>query len=238
MSKVLISILSCVKHELNGFNQAIRDTWLPEAVKVGFDCKFFIGKGAKLQKEDSALLLENYNRNIIFQGKITEDPDISSMSVKPDHVLLDTPDAYAYSIYKFRAACQWALQSGYDHIFQALTDTFIVPERLKNSGFELYDYTGTANNERTAIGGGPGIWLSQKALQHLVNAPIDRWAYDDWIGSILFGKIKLVHDPRYTNLGPDEPPKKSNQAITSHIANTPVVYDSKVMFDLWREFEN
>lgn len=237
MTKSLILVISCVKHELNGINQAIRDTWLSDALALGFDVKFFIGDGTSTG-EDESVLLDSFNsRTEVFQGKITEDPNISLMPAKPDQVILNIPDGYIYSTYKFREACRWAFTHGYDYIFQVLTDTFVVPSRLASCGFEKYDYVGTANNEHTAIGGGAGMWLSRKALQCLINTPVDMWVHDGWVGKVLLeNNIALTHDPRYTNLGQQEPPNKLNDAITSHIANTPTVYDPRIMYELHREF--
>ncbi len=237
--RILIPILSCVKHELNGFNQAIRDTWMSNALSLGFDVRFFIGNGTSTGDDESALLESYESRPGVFKGKVTEDPCISLMPILPDQVTVNTPDGYLYSTHKFREVCRWAYAYNYDYIFQVLTDTFVVPSRLASCGFEKYDYIGTANNERTAIGGGAGMWLSRKAIQYLINAPVDMWVHDGWVGKVLLENgVKLTHDPRYTNLGQQEPPVKSNDAITSHIANTPTIYDPQQMFNLFRSFYN
>ena len=172
-----------------------------------------------------------------FPDKVLVDPDISTLPWWLDRVvILPVPDDYMHVSYKFREACRWALDEGYDYIFQAITDTFAVPSRLLASGFEGYDYLGTANAERTALGGGPGFWLSRKAMQVLVNAPVTHWASDGWVGDVMSRSgIKLAHDPRYTSLGQADPPTKDNSVITSHIANTPNVYDPAVMYELYRE---
>jgi hypothetical protein len=150
-------------------------------------------------------------------------------------VILPVPDDYMHVSYKFREACRWALDEGYDYIFQAITDTFAVPSRLLASGFEQHDYVGTANAERTAIGGGPGFWLSSKAMKFLVDAPVTHWASDGWVGDVMArSEIKLTPDPRYTSLGQADPPMKGNNVITSHIANTPNVYDPAIMYELYR----
>jgi hypothetical protein len=46
MPKVLIAISSCEQYERDGLNQPLRATWLPEAVSLGMDYKFFHGRGA------------------------------------------------------------------------------------------------------------------------------------------------------------------------------------------------
>jgi hypothetical protein len=160
------------------------------------------------------------------------------MDVKPDHLILDTPDDLPRYNFKFREACRWAFNNGYDYVFQILTDTFVVSSRLLSSGFASYDYVGTANHERTAIGGGAGMWLSRKTIQCLLEEEVlTTWLHDEWVGRVARKRgIQLIHDERYTNLGQQEPPHKNNQAITCHIANTPVVYNPQIMIDLYRNF--
>lgn len=53
--KILVSISSCEGFEVAGLNQPLRDTWLPEAVKLGIDYKFFHGNGAR-GKDDVVVL--------------------------------------------------------------------------------------------------------------------------------------------------------------------------------------
>jgi hypothetical protein len=43
--KPLIAISSCGDFESNGCNQAMRDTWLKDAVALGLPYKFFFGTG-------------------------------------------------------------------------------------------------------------------------------------------------------------------------------------------------
>ena len=47
----LIAFTSCHQYENQGLNDAVRNTWLPDALQEGFDYKFFHGKGAS-EKED------------------------------------------------------------------------------------------------------------------------------------------------------------------------------------------
>jgi len=221
---------------MNGCNQAIRDTWLKDTKEIpGLEYKFFLGGDLSVEENES--FKQSWeSREAIFREKILIDPDVSKIVLKEDEIILNAPDGYKYQTYKFREICHWALKHNYDYVFQILTDTFVVPDRLIASGFEKYDYIGTANAERTAIGGGPGIWLSSKTLQFLAESPVTLWYYDGWIGDVMSRNgIKLTHDPRYTNLGQDVPPRKDNDAITSHIANSPIVYDPQQMFELYEQ---
>ena len=51
--KVLIAILSCIPHAVNGYNQVMRDTWLKDTGSAEY--RFFIGDGTN-PAEDMTLL--------------------------------------------------------------------------------------------------------------------------------------------------------------------------------------
>jgi hypothetical protein len=229
----LIAILSCVKHAVGGQNQVMRDTWLKNVENY----KFFMGDGTPVIGDNYAI--ESWhNSDWLYYKRLYEDTDIRTYVLREDEVALRIPDSYSHASFKLREACRWALENGYDYIFQCLTDTYVVPERLLESGFEKFDYLGTANDERTALGGGPGFWLSKRAMQFLINAPVTKWNYDEWTGDVMEANgIKLSHDERYTNLDRDDPPRKSNRVITSHIANCPAVYDTQQMISLHSVYE-
>ena len=53
--KLLIAVFSCEAYEVKGNNNALRNTWLSDASKLGIDYKFFHGIGAQ-QKEDVVML--------------------------------------------------------------------------------------------------------------------------------------------------------------------------------------
>src|SRR6266566_7396131 len=54
--------------------------------------------------------------------------------------LLDVPDDYNSLCYKTHACLRWAVKHDYAFVFSSYPDTYIRPERLRNSGFEQYDY--------------------------------------------------------------------------------------------------
>jgi hypothetical protein len=236
--RVLIAILSCVLHAKNGYNQIMRDTWLKNT--TGFSnlsYKFFLGSGESTGEDETALK-HSWSQAGFFKRKEVSDPPITSHALQNDEIALRIPDGYMYASYKLRESCRWALSNNFDFIFQCLTDTYVVPSRLLASGFEKFDYLGTANNERTALGGGPGFWLSEKSMRFITDAPVNRWNYDGWVGDILReNKVELQHDSRYTNFGLDVSPLKDNDAITSHIANSPTVYDPSQMIQLHQQYE-
>lgn len=210
----------------------MRDTWLQD-VPLGVDYKFFFGNHNFPSPE------EWRSAPIEFKTKRTHNPDMSSHILKTDEIVLNTSDRYENNVHKFQHICRWAHGEGYDFMFQCLTDTYVVPKRLLNSGFEQHDYCGTSNGERTALGGGPGFWLSRQALEMLMFADIRawQWTYDAWVGEVLLKRgLALHHDSRYTNY--DQPtPQNTNDVITSHIANTPEIYDPAMMIGLHRLYK-
>jgi hypothetical protein len=48
---ILIGISSCKPYEEQGYNDHLRNTWLPDATRLGIDYKFFVGHNAE-PKED------------------------------------------------------------------------------------------------------------------------------------------------------------------------------------------
>ena len=54
--EVLVAIITCEAFRTNGNNDAVRNTWLPDLVKLGVDYKFFMGQGSKSTKDDEVLL--------------------------------------------------------------------------------------------------------------------------------------------------------------------------------------
>lgn len=188
--KVLVAISSCGRDTKNGFNQAVRDTWLKDL--RGADYKFFLGR------------------------------DVAS--AREDEIVVDAPDDYRSLPWKTKALLQWALDCGYDYVWKADTDTYVVPDRLLHSGFANHDYIGHFNAELgnpnivygkcfTWASGGSGYWLSRRAAEHVVKhdpiplslCPVLNIPCEDlWVGQVLGPKIadgtfKAKHDPRYAS---------------------------------------
>lgn len=121
-----------------------------------------------------------------------------------DEVQLDVKDDYHSLPAKAQAAFKWAYEKGYDYVFKSDDDCFIRIDKLLASGFAEFDYSGRRNETNHLIwcSGGPGYWLSFKAMRIVVNAPLTGdWAEDRMIGSILKDHQILPHDDhRYTLL--------------------------------------
>ena len=187
MNKLLIAIASCNRDSKNGFNQAIRDTWLKDA---SVNYKFFLGSGSTDPREDE--------------------------------IILNCPDDYLSLPQKTLEILRWALKEGYDYIYKCDTDTFVMPEKLLESGFENYDYVGTFNGDLgipnfvysslySWASGGSGYCVSKKSADIILREGVTGKAMcprlhipceDLWIGQVLGPGIrdkslKAHDDSRY-----------------------------------------
>jgi hypothetical protein len=111
---------------------------------------------------------------------------ISDAQRLEDEVGLQVPDDYAHLPNKTQAICQWALQQGFDYVFKCDDDTAVRVDRLV---LELLDhpdldYGGFLHAE--VCTGGPGYFLSRRAMQAVVHAGTpDFWAEDVWVSTVL-----------------------------------------------------
>ena len=150
---VLVAISTCAKYELDGKNQAFRDTCLKDAAQfTDVTVKFFIGDGTPVT-EDSTALQQSFDQN--WQAWMSRFPASSSVwekkdvppaplprgfTAKDDTVLLQIPDDYKHMSYKTRESLRWASTRNFDFIFRCCVDTYIDFPRLMSSGFEQADY--------------------------------------------------------------------------------------------------
>jgi hypothetical protein len=223
--KILIAISSCWDFEQNGNNQAMRDTWLPDARGVA-DVRFFFGIG---------------------QGAETAALDPAEMVLLPE-----VQDHYGELTYKTRASAAWALEHGYDFLFRCFPDTYVRVDRLMKCGFEGFDYFGdfrgdpstnevTHQKAQNYASGGPGYMLSQRAFSLLPPAPvigvwrddITPYAEDLWVGNILGRSARPLayfdDNARFINRGSHYWPTRQNDVISTHLS-CPERYDKATMY--------
>lgn len=128
-----------------------------------------------------------------------------------DEIGLDVDDDYFHLVHKVRAMCQWAIAHDYTNLFKCDTDTWIFPDRLiSNSDFGKYDYIGLEGFRatRSYAMGGPGYWLSRKAMEIVANSNLylaagaNRISEDVYVGKMLRSHgISLHIDSRYVYRG-------------------------------------
>jgi len=205
-----VILIGASKHDLdNGNIEMLRTTWLR-------DCKI------------------PYQ---IFVGRTVENAVGANMTV------LDAPDGLWVELtYKTRRMMRWAAPQAFTHVFRCDVDTLVHMERLLASGFEAHDYFGSTLDVPTNwpfCHGGPGFWLSMKAVRILADAAIDQNSeihklQDQWIGDTLgVAGINPAHDPRFSmgwSYGRDEPRiLPDNDTISCHMSKGTGNYDKKWM---------
>ncbi len=233
--KALITISSWVTGATNGDNDAIRETYATQVADYpNLDYKFFIGDGTPISIEDEKRLepaVAHATKGHRLKAISTKNQAPFTYSPKSDEVVVPCPDGYLYLGHKTWHSHKWAIDNGYEFIFQCFPDTFIHIPRLVESGFEDYDFTGwEIGNARKGHypAGGNGYWTSRHAVELMLQEPVDDWAEDRWAGKALLNRgIRLHHDPRYSA----ELPRLDNNLITAHLCDTPKVYHSGMMRD-------
>jgi hypothetical protein len=236
--KILIAITSCRRDARNGFNQALRDTWLKDINKYpGVDYKFFMGDGTPTADDEDAIWASSRGMRDASRGINYEEKGIQSAveaaaqppaSPQSDEVVLPVPDDYVHLPVKVRGIFRWAYGQGYDFVFKCETDTYVNLERLLTSGFEQHDFIGGPNGRN--IAGGSGWWVSRRTMSQVVEHRIDGYADDCWFPTLAQARgITLTHDSRYS----DEPVTTDNNLISTHVGFTPGYTPERM-----REFHN
>lgn len=195
----LIAISSCQLYEDKGYNRPARETWIPQLAASGFEYRFFFG----------------------YTGTLEPRHD--------DTIIVSCPDDYGSLCYKTLESLRWAYAQGFDYVFRAYPDTYIVPSRLKDSEFHQYDYSGNFEGGSMTAAGGPGYWLSRKAievmLEHEVSPThpnIGSIFEDRWVGVIMNRyreELSRMDDRRYAEGAWlwGNTPLKENGLISAHL---------------------
>ena len=188
MPKVLIAFSSGAAYEQN--HQAVRETWITEAVKLGCDYKFFLGKGAS-EKSD-VVVCESADDPGGMADRIKEKAKYT-LEHGYDFVFMCYPDTYVVP--------ERLLKSGFEQF-----DYFGSFGR------------GTGFNDKPYCHGGAGYFLSRKSCSYLVESECTYPNDDCWVGDTLYSKpIHQKSDKRFCqNLGS---PLACNDIITSHLSD-------------------
>jgi hypothetical protein len=205
--RVLVAISSCEQYERDGLNAPPRETWLADAKAKGWDYKFFHGSGA---------------------------------TPKEDVEVVNCPDEYYALTDKTKAKIRYALEHGYNFCFMCFPDTYACTERLFTCGFESYDYYGNVYQHPGGpryCQGGPGFFLSRKAME-IINSSNKSYPNEDtFIGDLLHAAgVAPVECLGFKNLGPD--PLRTNNSITNHLSTQPSGYTGENMRAAHRSWLN
>ncbi len=242
--KSLIAVMSCEAYRVNGNNQALRDTWLPDVSKeVGVDYKIFMGQGSQIEEKDEVLLdvPDDYG-HVSYKGR-----EVSR------YVLQNGYD-FVYKCYPDTYVCPSRLMtSGFEN-YDYMGNFSCVPR-----------------GKPSYCTGGVGYWSSRDVNAVLVDADIptysliyphpprrpirspkrdspvicpptivyeDRqWAEDKWAGFIIgnYPSFKKLHDVRYEEDVYAAGPEKVNGTIAIHLSRSregqSALYDKQWMYD-------
>jgi hypothetical protein len=173
--------------------QAIRDTWAKD-VPAEMDLRFFYGA-----------------------------PDPFAYPVNGvDEVLLNVRDDYEYLPEKVVGICGWTVANGYDWMLKADDDTYIWPQRaLEEIRWKQFDYAGYMAHSGGYVSGGPGYWLSSKAMRIIAESTPHTWAEDMNNGEELRKHGIKAHQLNATHLcGMTDhwvsPDRDFSSAVTAH----------------------
>lgn len=151
-----------------------------------------------------------------------------------DEVHLDVLDDYQHVTYKTVGSRRWALEHGYDFIFQTFPDVYIRPERLMAALDTTKDYVGyPLVDGHPYASGGAGYWQSKQAAEYLLleGDPWD-WAEDRWVGEIMLKRgFTLWSDKRYSPIA--QPVLKRNTGITSHLSRSLAAGQAGIYKKIW-----
>ena len=222
MAKLLIGISSCARFEQNGWNDALRETWLKDAAELSIDYRFFIGDHI------GTTLLDTTAEDVVV--------------VKAD-------DGYDGITVKAKRKFQYAVDLGYDFVFNCYHDTYSCVERLVALCDGHADYIGDFYHTdvrqpypHDSYGrhcqGGPGYLISRKAFalcaQEFPEDDDPRYhnSEDTWTGSVVRRHSELViEDSRAftTSLDVDDiGPRHYNGIVTNHLSTIrPREYEGK-----------
>ena len=150
-----------------------------------------------------------------------------------DELVFDADDSYTGMPFKQQLAYKWALNTGYQYVFQGMIDTYIAVPRLLRYDPGPHDYVGRACAEGHASGG-CGYLLSRHALEVLVDAAPHHTYEDLWVGRQLANAgIKLHEDLRFCDR---MPVPWGAGAITCHLSRGTGVFNPEWMAECHSSF--
>ena len=206
--KLLIAVSSCSQYEDN--HQSMRDTWFPEAVRLGMDYKFFVE-------------LENSS------GRFFAEP---ASPTKPDTIAVvgSMTDRLKFKL-------KWAMDHGYEYAFSCFPDTYARPERILTSGFDKHNYFGNVYchpGGKPYCQGGAGYLASRKVMEAVSHNSTSYLNDDCWLWDAMYrAGILPTHSDGFKQW--DGSPAKSNAIITSHLSHVSnslgVPYTATFMYD-------
>jgi len=203
---MLIGLLSCHQPFAEQRRNLCRETWIPQALDLGFDVVFIMGR-----------------------GRTRENPPAERDG---DLLLVSADDGYRELPQKTRAFCEWAITTGHERFFKADDDTILAVHRFAQWLDELppeVEYAGNKwrTDAKPYASGGAGYLLSRRAAGLVAAEVRNRSGYEDVLTGTCMKRnhIEFHVDHRFIAFGNAERvPLADNDLITSH----------KIPEPLWR----
>lgn len=130
--------------------------------------------------------------------------------LEKDEVHLPVDDGYWELTPKTRGIAAYTVQEGYDFVYLCDTDTYLIPSKLLQSGFEKFDFSGgvsagpsgekifgkpyprwvtdrggVADPFYIYLSGGVGFFLSKKAAKEIATTSYYHHSEDVWAGQVM-----------------------------------------------------
>lgn len=219
---LFVGISSCDRYEKNGWNWALRNTWLTDLRELGIDYKFFVGIGAE-SKDDNVIVNAGDDYFALFHKTLEKFKWVYDKGY--DNLFHCYHDTYA-------CAGRLLENAGKADYFG---DYFHADARQP---FPHYSYGNSCQS-------GQGVFISRKALKVVIDempAVIAQhptvWEEDFWSGKIISGHPELlIQDSRNMpcNLTLEDPgPRFDNCIISVHLST---IFDASCKNDSSRESE-
>jgi hypothetical protein len=169
----LIAISSCEYFENNGLNEPLRQTWLPDAVRLGIDYKFFHGQGSTPKEDVVVLQVEDRLFGLTEKAKAKAEWAVKNGY---DFMFSCFPDTYTCP--------ERLLKSGFEN-------------------YDYFGNVNQHPGGMPYCQGGPGYVLSNRACERIYKHPTSYLNDDCWVGDVLSGADVLRGDCKdFTNCGP------------------------------------
>lgn len=219
---LFVGISSCDRYEQNGWNYALRNTWLNDLQKLGVDYKFFVGIGAE-QKNDNVIVNAGDDYFALFHKTLEKFKWVYDHGY--DNLFHCYHDTYACAERLLKNADQADYFGDYLHADP-------------RQPFPHFSHGNSCQS-------GQGVFISRKALKIVIEempTVIAQhptvWEEDFWTGKIITKHPELsIKDSRNMpcNLTPDDPgPRENNDIISVHLST---IYDSNHRGDSSRDSE-
>lgn len=176
--KTLVAIMSFQGDAENGNHDKIRQTWGKDVAPAGADLLFFLGRRDKNYKPKSDEI------------PVPWQEDGTRTCVHPYWTAAEGCCVEYWQVL-YREMLKWSLDNGYDYIFLAENDTFLIPRKLMKTGFENYDFSGwlmyTHANKPNQYypEPGAGYFLSRRAAKAVVNTTPNHMHFENLVCDVL-----------------------------------------------------